>query len=53
MNWLTKAFLLYYTKGNKTNTAGRVGIHACGDLTSTAQSASRVVEAGTIYDDSQ
>ncbi len=30
------------------NTAGRVGIHACGDLTSTDQSASRVVEAGTI-----
>ncbi len=28
--------------------AGRVGIHACEDLTSTDQSASRVVEAGTI-----
>ncbi len=35
------------------DTAGRVGIHACGDLTSTDQSASRVVEAGTIYDESQ
>jgi putative transposase len=37
---------------NNTNTAGRAGINACGDLTSTTLSddnlASRIVESGTI-----